>query len=58
MKWVVNQCTGGAPDCEQEPVRCAPDCSVGHLDSLHREAHIGRSQVVASDCSVCIEQSG
>jgi hypothetical protein len=31
------------------PVRCAPDCSVGHLDSLRREAHNGCSGAVASD---------
>jgi hypothetical protein len=30
---------GGAPDSEQYPVRCAPDCPMGHLDSLHRGTH-------------------
>jgi hypothetical protein len=50
MKRAVNQRTGGASDIEQYSVRHAPDCPVGHPDSLRREAHDGCSRAVAPDC--------
>jgi hypothetical protein len=49
MKWTVSQRPVGAPDSEQYPVQCAPDYSVGHPDSLCREAHNGRSRAIAPD---------
>jgi hypothetical protein len=48
--WRTGQCT--------VHVRCAPDCPMGHPDSLRREAHNGRSRAVALDCPVCTGQSG
>jgi hypothetical protein len=38
MKCAVSQRPGGAPDSEQYPVRCAPDCPVRHPDSLRKGA--------------------
>jgi hypothetical protein len=34
LKRAVSQRTGGAPDSEHYPVRCAADCPVGHPDTL------------------------
>ena len=58
MRWAVSQHPGGAPDSEQYPIQCAPDCPVGLPDSLRREAHNRRSQVVASNCTVCMDSLG
>jgi hypothetical protein len=57
MKWTVSQRPGGTPGSEQYHVRCAPDCTVGHQDSLRREAHNERSRAVAPDYPLCTGQS-
>jgi hypothetical protein len=52
------QRNGGAPDSEQYPVWCAPECPVGHQTVCAEGPATRHPWVVAPNCSVCTGQSG
>jgi hypothetical protein len=58
MKRAVSQHTGGAPDSEQQPVWCAPDCPVGHRAVCAEWPTDWRPRAATPDCPVCTGQFG